>query len=937
MNIKTILKRVYRKAVALKKSRNQISVENVYLENGIYFIQVKKNKFNGKIFKKNSSLIFSDKVKEVELPLILKHIKDNSYVLPVKLKDLPEIKKDETNWHIKLLYQKSKPKKFSFVVGKKLKRYLHTQKFFEDGQTYSLKATRHNKLMINHFDQKNTEDIKHLINNVHNLREEEGYLLISGDFIGEQFLFTQPFDGIKLVSHSRGSRMKQEYRVEMIGDAQWTVRIPYEDFPSSKTILDFYFLLFKNNQEFRFRVKLIDDFGVSDRKFIVDHDKKGAIEYTPYQTELYSLSIKSDVKTIKLNSLEVDESPDSYIITGRIKKKYNLVRPEVVFKNRDSENFISFTAELRTDQNFHYFSAEVSKEVLFNDELVIYDIYMSDFVEGNRIKFRLKRKSTNLKWDTIKEFFDGNNFYQSFFYSTEFGNLSYGIVKPSISKKVDHAIIKDNNVKIKGEAYIERENVEDISQQQLMVVFMNRESEREIICTQEGNKIDVSYPLEKISDLIAQPKDIVDIYIRVQINGFMNQRKLGLDEYDYLKDDYLAKGFIEGATNSIQMFMTLTPYGNVKLETQSYPNEYFQLLEQSSLDGTSGDIWLIGERPDTAQDTGYHFFKHLREHHPEIEAYYVIEQDSEDEKNVARFGNVLHLGTDEHINKSLQASAFFCSHDIEYILPFKGKDMVNYRNGLRVFLQHGVLGRKNVEYHKIYYKYPFNMVCVSSEPEKDLVVEKLKYEEEEVVVTGLSRFDNLFETTEENRILLIPTWRQWLNTTETFKESEYWSRYLSLLANERLLSLLEKHDLILDFYPHYRMQQFIEESNIVLDSKINLIRLGEVNVQDLLKRSELMITDFSSVSFDFNFMHKPVMFYHFDFRRFFARGILRPKNETFLGDIATSEEELVDRIQESIEKGFQEKEEVETKRDQILAHTDNENSERIFRAANKYL
>lgn len=41
-------------------------------------------------------------------------------------------------------------------------------------------------------------------------------------------------------------------------------------------------------------------------------------------------------------------------------------------------------------------------------------------------------------------------------------------------------------------------------------------------------------------------------------------------------------------------------------------------------------IWLISERGTDARDNGYHFFRYLREKHPEIECYYVITKDSPD-------------------------------------------------------------------------------------------------------------------------------------------------------------------------------------------------------------------------------------------------------------------------------------------------------------------
>ena len=48
-------------------------------------------------------------------------------------------------------------------------------------------------------------------------------------------------------------------------------------------------------------------------------------------------------------------------------------------------------------------------------------------------------------------------------------------------------------------------------------------------------------------------------------------------------------------------------------------------------------------------------------------------------------------------------------------------------------------------------------------------------------------------------------------------------------------------------------------------------------------------------------MNKPVVYYHFDEDRFFNRGILRPVNETFLGDIAETEE-LLTIVAEDIDK-----------------------------------
>ncbi|WP_259336350.1 CDP-glycerol glycerophosphotransferase family protein, partial [Staphylococcus chromogenes] len=59
--------------------------------------------------------------------------------------------------------------------------------------------------------------------------------------------------------------------------------------------------------------------------------------------------------------------------------------------------------------------------------------------------------------------------------------------------------------------------------------------------------------------------------------------------------------------------------------------------------------------------------------------------------------------------------------------------------------------------------------------EKEIVVRDLKFDPEQVLVTGLSRFDSLFDNQfkTKKQILIIPTWRDWLTSTLALKDSDY--------------------------------------------------------------------------------------------------------------------------------------------------------------------
>ena len=80
-------------------------------------------------------------------------------------------------------------------------------------------------------------------------------------------------------------------------------------------------------------------------------------------------------------------------------------------------------------------------------------------------------------------------------------------------------------------------------------------------------------------------------------------------------------------------------------------------------------VWIVGELPYKAQDNGMHFFRHMREHHPEIDAYYVIREDSPERRNLDGLDHVLFYRSTEHIDKVLQAERIVGSHHPDFLYP----------------------------------------------------------------------------------------------------------------------------------------------------------------------------------------------------------------------------------------------------------------------------
>lgn len=762
---------------------------------------------------------------------------------------------------------------------------------------------------------------------------------------------------VSLLVRKRGSTLQYEVPLTWHDEESWGTKVDINLLESLRGTYDYYLLLDDGRA---FRMKL-------HKKAVVDSNplfRKSEIEtreLSSYRTKKDSLSLICKISNIPVQKLTGNIKDDVVTLQWEIGKsdmpKHKLNNYQIVLRQRDTNEISEFPIKVNATKDGYDLKFHMDyKKLIPNDQLQNFrwDIYLQLNIDGYDQLLRLliskDCETDSLAYDTRKKI-ENENIYQIFFYRTIHNHLSISFSSLTINRDLYSYRVKNKKLCLNGYAYLEAINFNKKNMLKRFIVLRNRETDLELVLPLENivskQKLSESgfnykfagfyaeIPLETICELQQNNKDILDLYIQIHYKNEVVERKLGLNRFTYYKDDYYLKYNYIKNDNYFKNYLTLTPRGNLKIESYSYSKEMNRYIKYGvhfdRLKNKNKDVWIIGERPDTAQDTGYHFFRYCRERYPEKQIYYAIDKKSPDLKNIKELGNILYLGSFEHLKISLIATTFIGSHDLEYILPVKSRNMKNYKRGKRIFLQHGVLGRKNVEYHKRFYIDPFQMFCVSSESEKELVKNDFGYKNHEVKITGLSRFDALLnERKEERSILLIPTWREWLNTEDNFIESEYFERYKGLITNERLLTLLNEHNVNLNVYPHYRMQHFINHFESLETNRVKIIELGEKNVQDLLMENQLMITDYSSVSFDFNYMSKPIVFYHFDSDTFFKNGILRPIEETFLGDICNIEDGLIDSIEYYLVNDFNEKQGVTEKKHLVFDQIDSLNCERIF-------
>lgn len=355
-------------------------------------------------------------------------------------------------------------------------------------------------------------------------------------------------------------------------------------------------------------------------------------------------------------------------------------------------------------------------------------------------------------------------------------------------------------------------------------------------------------------------------------------------------------------------------------------------------------LMLIGESRQEARDNGYWLFRHIRENHPEQAVAYVIDFRSPDYQKVRDLGECIHYGSFKHWVYYLACGVIAVSQkECRPNTPFfYVLELMGWLKNKRVFLQHGITisDAKWLYYDQTKF---VGFIC-GAKPEYDAVVRDFAYPEGSVRYLGFPRFDQLHDLTiQPKQILVMPSWRSWLanktdaryafNEGEDFTASEYFKSWNAFLTDPGLKTFLESNDLQLIFYPHRKVQVHLNEFS-KSSSHIQLADWKDYDIQELLKTSAFMITDYSSVFMDFAYMKKPMLFYQFDQGKFrkgqYAKGYFDYETDGFGPVFKKGPEEIVAYLKQAFANQFQLEESYQEKINAYFPLHDNNNSERVY-------
>ena len=348
------------------------------------------------------------------------------------------------------------------------------------------------------------------------------------------------------------------------------------------------------------------------------------------------------------------------------------------------------------------------------------------------------------------------------------------------------------------------------------------------------------------------------------------------------------------------------------------------------------NIWLISERGIDARDNGYFFYKYMVNNHKEIDIRYIISIDSPDFNKIRKLGKYIVYGSKEHYIAFITSKMLISAHlmgfspDMGLFMRLQKYHLLKL-NGKLVMLQHGI----TKDYLTFWKPNIINLSLLISgaKPEYDYFISKYGFNKDVVKLTGFSRFDNL-EKIKSNNILFMPTHRIYLHNMndKEFIETIYYKNINSLLNNKYLNKLLNDNNLNLLFYVHYEFQKYSHLFNTG-SNRIKILNICECDIQNLLINSCLLITDYSSVFFDYAYMEKPVIYYQFDYDDFrnghYEEGYFSYSKDGF-GKVLDNELDLLKEIKLNINNNFNLDKKYINKINKYFLVRDKNNNKRIY-------
>ena len=355
-------------------------------------------------------------------------------------------------------------------------------------------------------------------------------------------------------------------------------------------------------------------------------------------------------------------------------------------------------------------------------------------------------------------------------------------------------------------------------------------------------------------------------------------------------------------------------------------------------------IWIYIDAPGRL-DNAWQQFEHDCLIKDGVTRYYAAQGTSPELPKGATHAFIIKHGGRTHRFLHLLAEKVLCS-DVsrKCVMPWsdgRRKYYADFDNAELVYLQHGVLWAHMPWYYS-YDRILFDKEVVSTQFEIDNLTGQYGFMREDLIDCGMPRYDFIeHEVPAKKKILLCPSWRFYLISEmdengkrtpypDKFKNSNYFKGLDGLLKSERLGKLLDEYgyELVFKLHPNFACyEDCFSSPNPAVTITSERIEENEFAV---------IITDYSSYSFDFVYLKRALIYYITDMNEFRA-GInnyneLDMPLDDALGEYARTADEAIDAIERLLKNDGKPLERYAEREKGFFLHYDNKQRDRLYQA-----
>ncbi|MEC1586075.1 CDP-glycerol glycerophosphotransferase family protein [Bacillus spizizenii] len=185
--------------------------------------------------------------------------------------------------------------------------------------------------------------------------------------------------------------------------------------------------------------------------------------------------------------------------------------------------------------------------------------------------------------------------------------------------------------------------------------------------------------------------------------------------------------------------------------------------------------------------------------------------------------------------------------------------------------------KSDIERFKKVYK-SFDKIVVGSEKMADIFSESFALKHDCFLRFGVPLTDQYFSQLKEKSIYKTKfESKKIILYAPTFRDNNFGSVSLPFSEKELKIDLKGNYVLLVKLHPVMRKLAILPESDWIID-------VSHENLSELIQASDLLISDYSSVPFEFALLDKPILFYTYDMEAYDkTRGLIKNFSEIIPG------------------------------------------------------